>query len=71
MDTFFDAGRVFSEFAYREGIDGTGLELKTSVGGGFFFQWDESSVFRVDVAYSPSGAGGPPVFYYVANGLLF
>jgi outer membrane protein assembly factor BamA len=71
MEAFFDAGRVFSEFAYREGNDGTGLGMKCSTGGGFFFQWDESSVFRVDLAYSPSGAGGPPVFYYVANGLLF
>jgi len=71
MDTFFEAGRVFSDFAYREAVDGTGLGVKCSTGGGFFFQWDESSIFRVEVAYSPSGAGGPPVFYYLSNGLLF
>jgi hypothetical protein len=73
MNAFFDAGRVFSEFAYPEGNDGRTLGLKYSAGGGFFFQWDQASVFRVEVAYSPSGPSGNglPVSLYFENGLLF
>jgi Omp85 superfamily domain len=70
--TFFDAGRVFSDYD-TPSLDGRGLGVKYSTGGGFFFQWDQSSVFRVEAAYSPDNrdTGGFPVFFYLANGLIF
>ncbi len=69
---YFDAGRVFSNYAYPTARDGHDLGLKYSVGGGFFFQWDEATVFRVECAYSPDTIGGPgiPSFYF-ENGMLF
>jgi len=69
---YFDAGRVFSNYAYPTAKDGHEIGLKYSVGGGFFFQWDEATVFRVEAAYSPDTLGGRgiPSFYF-ENGMLF
>lgn len=70
---FFDAGRVFSRFAYDFAHDGHEIGLKVGVGGGFFFQWDQVSVFRVETAYSPDTytGHGNPLFFYFSNGMLF
>lgn len=70
---YFDAGRVFSKFAYAQANDGHEIALKYSVGGGFFFQWDQISVFRVEAAYSPDTytGHGDPLFFYFSNGILF
>lgn len=69
---YFDAGRVFADYAYDRARDGRRLGLKYSTGGGFFFQWDEATVFRVEAAYSPDTIGGRgiPSFYF-ENGMLF
>jgi len=69
--TFFDAGRVWSDYDTPE-LDGNSLGVKYGFGGGFFFQWDQSSVFRVEVARSPdTHYDGLPFGFYVANGLIF
>ena len=71
IDAFFDAGRVFSQLSYDQGNDGHQLGLKYAAGGGFFFQWDQSNVFRVETAWSPDADRGFPLSFYFANGLLF
>jgi hypothetical protein len=70
--TFADVGRVWSDYG-TPGLDGTTLSLKCGVGGGLFFQWDRASVFRVEMAYSPTdrATGGLPIGIYLANGLSF
>jgi hypothetical protein len=69
--TFFDAGRVWSDYDTPQ-LDGRGLGVKYGAGGGLFFQLNKSSVFRVEVAYSPDGqADGTPISVYLANGLIF
>jgi hypothetical protein len=69
--TFLDAGRVWSDYDTPE-LDGSSLGVKYGFGGGFFFQWDQSSVFRVEVARSPNTHyDGLPFGFYVANGLIF
>jgi outer membrane protein assembly factor BamA len=65
--TFFDAGRVWSDYDTPQ-FDGTSLGLKWGAGGGFYFQFDKSSVFRVEAAYSPDEDS---VSFYLASGLIF
>lgn len=70
--TFFDAGRVWSDYSSRPTEDGRSLGLKYGVGGGVFFQWDEANVFRVDAAYSGDESGRSlPVSFYFESGFLF
>jgi len=72
MNAFFDAARVFSDYAFGRPEDGRRLGLKWASGGGFFFQWDAAGVFRVEAAYSPEAAArGFPVAFYLENGLIF
>lgn len=70
--TFFDAGRVWSDYHTPE-LDGSSLGVKYGVGGGFSFRFDESTVFRVETAYSPDNNqyGGLPLAFYAANNLIF
>jgi hypothetical protein len=71
---FFDAGRVWSQYAAISPADGTKLGLKYGVGGGLFLQWGEAAIFRVEAAYSPDArAENPslPLGIYVADGLMF
>jgi len=68
---FFDAGRVWSDYEYDSEKDGHLLGLKVGVGGGFFFQWDESLVFRVDAAYSATNTSKFPVSFYLGTGMSF
>jgi hypothetical protein len=70
--TFVDLGRVWSGYTTPE-LDGTSPGIKVGTGAGIFFQWDRSSVFRVEAAYSPSerATAGLPFSIYIANGLAF
>jgi outer membrane protein assembly factor BamA len=73
-EVFFDAGRVWQDYAVVSQDDGTSLNLKYGVGGGVFLQWGEAAIFRVEVAYSPDAEDenpGFPVGIYVSDGLMF
>jgi outer membrane protein assembly factor BamA len=70
MTAFFDAGRVWADYKFDPQVDGTKLGLKWGAGGGFFFQWDQANVFRIEIAHSGE-AGGFPIAYYLENGLIF
>ncbi len=71
---FFDAGRVWSQYAIISPADGTALGLKYGVGGGVFLQWGEAAIFRIEAAYSPDAESenpSLPLGIYVADGLMF
>ncbi len=72
--TFLDAGRLWDEYSYDPGSDGRKLGLKYGVGGGFFLQWGEAAIFRIEAAYSPDAVAenpGFPIGLYVSDGLMF
>jgi Omp85 superfamily domain len=72
--TFFDAGRLWSDYQAISPTDGTSLGLKFGMGGGLFVQWGEAAIFRVEVAYSPDAVSenpSLPLGIYVADGLMF
>ena len=71
---FFDAGRVWTDYAAASPSDGKSLGLKYGAGGGLFLQWGEAAIFRLDVAYSPDAVSenpGFPVGIYVSDGVMF
>lgn len=69
---FFDAGRVWSDYAFRPSVDGRTIGIKWGAGGGLFFQWDAANLFRIDAAYSPDESGrGSPVSFYFESGFHF
>jgi hypothetical protein len=43
-------------------LDGYGAGLKFGVGGGIYFRWGESAIFRFEVAWSPDAAAVDPDF---------
>jgi hypothetical protein len=72
--TFFDAGRVWSDYATISRADGAKLGLKYGIGGGLFLQWGEAAIFRIEAAYSPDAVAenpGLPLGIYVSDGLMF
>lgn len=72
--TFFDAGRVWSDYQVISPADGTSLGLKYGIGGGLFIQWGEAAIFRIEAAYSPDAVSENrsfPLGLYVADGLMF
>jgi hypothetical protein len=72
--TFFDAGRVWSDYAIVSAADGYHLSLKYGVGGGLFLQWGEAAIFRIEAAYSPDATSENPKLplgIYVSDGLMF
>jgi hypothetical protein len=74
MTTFFDAGRVWEDYAVVSPVDGNTLNLHYGVGGGLFLQWGEAAIFRIEVAYSPDAESenpGFPIGLYVSDGLMF
>jgi hypothetical protein len=71
MTTFFDAGRVWTDYTFSPTKDGRSLGLKWGAGGGLFFQWDTASIVHIDLAYSPDLVASPPLAFYVGNGFLF
>jgi outer membrane protein assembly factor BamA len=71
---FFDAGRVWSDYAVISAADGDSLGLKYGVGGGLFIQWGEAAIFRMEAAYSPDATSenpSLPLGFYVSDGLMF
>jgi hypothetical protein len=74
MTAFFDAGRVWSDYAVISQADGNRLGLKFGIGGGLFLQWGEAAIFRMEAAYSPDAVSenpGFPLGLYVSDGLMF
>jgi hypothetical protein len=74
MEGFFDAGRVWSDYALISQADGNSLGLKFGIGGGLFLQWGEAAIFRIEAAYSPDAVSENPDFplgLYVSDGLMF
>ncbi len=74
LEAFFDAGRVWSDYAAISAADGSNLALKFGVGGGTFLQWGEAAIFRIEAAYSPDAVSENPNFplgLYVSDGLMF
>jgi hypothetical protein len=72
--TFFDAGRVWSDYAVISRADGTKFGLKYGIGGGVFLQWGEAAIFRLEAAYSPDAVSenpSLPLGIYVSDGLMF
>jgi hypothetical protein len=72
--TFFDAGRVWNQYALISAADGDTLGLKYGIGGGVFLQWGEAAIFRIEAAFSPDAESenqNLPVGIYVSDGLLF
>jgi hypothetical protein len=70
--TFFDAGRVWTDYSYHPDVDGHTLGLKYGVGSGIFFQWDEANLFLIEGAYSnASGGRAVPVSFYFESLLHF
>jgi hypothetical protein len=72
--TFFDAGRVWSDYNVISPADGTSLGLKYGVGGGVFLQWGQAAIFRIEAAYSPDAVSenpNLPLGIYVSDGLMF
>lgn len=59
---FFDAGRSWYDLSASEDLDATGVGLKYGLGAGPQLRWGESTVVRIDVAYSPDA---DPVGFYV------
>lgn len=73
-ETFFDAGRVWSDYAAISPADGNNIDLKFGVGGGLFLQWGEAAIFRIEAAFSPDAVSenpGFPLGIYVSDGLMF
>jgi hypothetical protein len=71
---FFDAGRVWSDYAIISQADGNALGIKFGLGGGVFLQWGEAAIFRLEAAYSPDAVSenpGFPIGLYVSDGLMF
>jgi hypothetical protein len=73
-DTFFDTGRTWLDYTFKNPLDGTGIGLKYGVGAGLYFLWGQAAIFRVEVAYSPDQVAenpGFPVGIYVEDGVMF
>jgi hypothetical protein len=69
---FFDAGRVWSDYAYHPDVDGRRLGLKWGLGSGLFFQWDEANLFLIEGAYSTDETGRDlPLSFYFESLLHF
>ena len=57
LQTFLDAGRVWTEWRPNPVLDGEALGLKVGLGGGLRLYWGSNFVVRGDVAWSPDGLG--------------
>ena len=64
FETFFDGGRVWSDFGSHPELDGTGIGLKYGAGGGLRPGSGTAFILRADVAWSPDatpiGRGSRP-----------
>jgi hypothetical protein len=73
-NAFFDTGRVWTDYTFRNPRDGTGLGLKYGVGLGLYLRWGQAAIFRAEFAYSPDQAvsnPGFPIGIYVEDGVMF
>jgi hypothetical protein len=67
--TFFDAGRLWSDFRnVRPDLDGTGLGLHFGTGMGIRLQQGRAFLVRADIAYSPDAS---PIAGYVLADHIF
>lgn len=72
FDGFFDAGRVFRDYAFSSPEDGRKVGIHWGAGGGVILQIESASIFRAELAYSPQvDADSAPVAFYLENGLAF
>lgn len=65
---FFDAGRLWADYAEKPDLDGSGIGLHYGAGGGIRVRAGESFVLRFDVAWSPNAQ---PLAAYLASGEVF
>ena len=65
---FFDAGRVWAEYAANPELDGTGIGLKYGTGAGLRMAAGKSFVLRFDVAWSREAN---PLAAYLVSGHAF
>ncbi len=67
------AGRVWADWVPRPDLDGTGLGLHPSVGGGLRLRWGETVTVRFDVAWAPPPASttAQPLGIYFDLGQAF
>jgi hypothetical protein len=59
---FFDGGRVWTGDGESSALDGYGPGLKYGAGGGIYFRWGETAIFRFETAWSPDAASTDPDF---------
>jgi outer membrane protein assembly factor BamA len=73
-DTFFDTGRVWSDYTFHSPLDGSGIGLKYGVGGGLYILWGQAAMLRIEAAYSPDAVSENPtlpVGIYVNDNVMF
>jgi hypothetical protein len=68
FNQFFDVGRLWADFGASDELDGAGLGLKYSVGGGLRLLFEDSFVVAFDVGWSPDAQ---PVGVYLTSGHAF
>lgn len=68
FNQFFDFGRLWTDFDGSRALDGAGLGLKYSVGGGLRVLFQDSFVVAFDVGWSPDAA---PLGVYLTSGHAF
>lgn len=66
--TFFDAGRLWTDYKPLPQLDGGSLGLKLGVGAGLRLQEQSTFVVRADIAWSPDAS---PIGAYFAAGEMF
>jgi hypothetical protein len=73
-DTFFDTGRVWSDYTFHSPLDCCGVGLKYGVGAGMYVLWGQAAMLRIEAAYSPDAVSenpSLPVGIYVEDGTMF
>ncbi len=71
---FFDAGRVWTDYTFKNPLDGNGLGIKWGTGVGAYLMWGQAAVFRIEAAFSPDARAENPNFpigLYVEDGVMF
>ena len=72
--TFFDTGRVWSDYTFHSPLDGSGIGLKYGVGGGLYILWGQAAMLRIEAAYSPDAVSENPTLplgIYVNDNVMF
>jgi hypothetical protein len=74
LDAFFDAGRVWMNYAFDDPRDGKAAGIKIGAGGGILVLWGQAALFRAEIAYSPDANianPGFPAAIYLADDVIF